>query len=73
MTSTDDDDSEAELHTGSDAEETGDEVESEINSFADDNVDDAEESDVVNEEHDQNHIGDDDDDHHSDEVEEAEE
>ena len=47
MTSTDDDNSEAELHIGSDVEESGDEVESEINSFADDDVDEAEESDVV--------------------------
>ena len=86
MTSTDDDDSEAELHIGSDVEESGDEVESEINSFADDDVDEAEESDVVNEEHDETGdersegvnehddvIGDDDEDYHSDVVEEAEE
>ena len=53
MTSTDDNDSEAELHIGSDVEESGDEVESKINSFADDDVDEAEESDVVNEEHDE--------------------
>ena len=86
MTSPDDDDSEDELHIGSDVEESGDEVESEINSFADDNVDDAEESAVVNEEHDQtgdeisegvhepdDMIGDDNDDHHSDEAEASEE
>jgi len=52
LTSTDDDGSAAELHTGSDIEESGDEVESKVNSFADDDDDEAEESDVVNEDHD---------------------
>ena len=86
MTSTDDDDIVVSLLNGSDVEDAGDEIESEVDSFGDADDDEAEESAVANEEHDDTNddtsdganehddvIGDDDDDHHSDVVEEAEE